>query len=97
MVQESVYLRYSSSMGHKLFLSLAAEKELKKLPKKDRARILESCILLEAGETNLDIKKLHQPLDGYRLRVGKFRLLYVLEGKGLIVVHAIKRRKDAYR
>jgi len=97
MVQGLVCRHYVKSMGRKLFLSRAAEKDLIKLPKKDIVRILESCTLLENGETNLNIKKLHLPLDGFCLRVGNYRVLYVHEDKELIVVHAIKPRKEAYR
>jgi mRNA interferase RelE/StbE len=46
---------------------------------------------------NLDIQKL-QGRDGWRLRVGDWRVLYQIEGKRLvIVVLAVKPRGGAYK
>jgi mRNA interferase RelE/StbE len=84
-------------MARKLSFTRSAEKDLTKLPKRDARVVLEHCEALEAGETTLDIKKLHLPLSGYRLRVGRYRVLYVYEGNDTITVHAITHRKDAYR
>lgn len=84
-------------MGRKLSFTRAAEKDLAKLPKKDIKSILDACSALEVSEANLNIKKLHPPLHGFRLRVGRYRVLYVIEGSDTITVHAIKQRKDAYK
>ena len=42
-----------------------------------------------------DVKKLSARSHEYRLRVGSFRVLFMLEGD-LIVVYAVKDRKQAY-
>ena len=84
-------------MARKLTFAKSVEKELSKLPKKDISAVLVSCVALEAEETSRNIKKLHPPLNGYPLRVGRIRVLYILEASGDIVVYAVKRRKDAYK
>ncbi len=52
---------------------------------------------LEALQTDLagDVKKLSARTHEYRLRIGSFRVLFVLEGD-LISVYAVKDRKEAY-
>ena len=84
-------------MVYKLSFTRHAEKDIAKLPKKNVATILEHCISLESGKASLDTKKLHSPLNGFRMRVGNYRVLYVYEGKNCITVHAIRHRKDAYK
>jgi mRNA interferase RelE/StbE len=42
-----------------------------------------------------DVKKLAAKVPKYRLRVGPFRVLFTLE-KDLIVVYAVKDRREAY-
>jgi mRNA interferase RelE/StbE len=68
---------------------------LRALPKEQRRRIGQK---LDALQTDLvgDVKKLAGQEGKYRLRVGSFRVLFTLE-KDLILVHAVKDRKDAYR
>ena len=43
-----------------------------------------------------DIKKLTNFTPEYRLRVGKYRILFILDGD-VIRIHQIKHRKDAYK
>jgi mRNA-degrading endonuclease RelE of RelBE toxin-antitoxin system len=83
-------------MAFRLSFTRTAEKELEKLPKKTAHAVLEQCAVLEQGKQITDTKKLHPPLNGWRLRVGRYRILYVLD-KTTITVYAIRHRKDAYR
>lgn len=84
-------------MVYKILFTHSAEKELTKLPKKDAEAVLAHCLELEAGATRLDVKKLHPPLNGYRMWVGNYRVLYVHETESQITVHAIRHRKNAYQ
>jgi mRNA interferase RelE/StbE len=45
-----------------------------------------------------NIKKLKEELsDFWRYRVGKFRIFYSVEpGEGLVIIHDVQDRKDAY-
>jgi mRNA interferase RelE/StbE len=97
MAREPALLPFVNGMAYKLSFTRRAEKELAKLPKTDIVAILEHCALLETDDRSVDIKKLHPPLSGYRMRVGQYRVLYVYEDSTHITVHAIKHRKDAYR
>jgi len=76
-----------------------ALKELNKLDLHSRDRILEALIVLrDYGFTSrLDIKKLRGYKNHYRIRVGKYRILFELEKPRKIIVHAILPRKEAYK
>jgi len=45
---------------------------------------------------SLDIKRLHVPLYGYRLRLGDYRMLFDVIGD-TVWIFTIKHRKDAYK
>lgn len=67
-------------------------KFLKKLPAKTRNRIIDAIAQLpKAG----DIKKL-KGLDGYRLRVGDYRVIFNHEG-GVFIIYKIDNRGQAYK
>jgi len=73
-----------------------AIKELSKLQKKSKDKIIEKLKLLEKGFSPLlDIKKLKGYQNHYRLRVGKFRILFFLENLK-IVVYKIGKRESVY-
>ena len=76
-----------------------ALKELNKLDPYTRNRILEALIILrDYGFTSrLDIKKLRGYKNHYRIRVGKYRILFELEKPRKIIVYAILPRKEAYK
>jgi mRNA interferase RelE/StbE len=82
-------------MRYRLEISDEALAQLRTLPKDQRQRIGQR---LDALQTDLqgDVKKLSGQEGKHRLRVGSIRVLFTLE-KGLIFVHVVKDRKDAYR
>lgn len=84
-------------MVYKVVLLSTAEKMLRDLPKKTRRRIGDALkSLVEYPSPSAKIEKLKKPQVGYRRRVGDYRILIDM-GDGVIFVHDIKDRKDAYR
>lgn len=81
-------------MRYRLEIKDQAREQLRALPKEQRRNI---GWRLDALQTDLagDVKKLSARSHEYRLRVGSFRVLFMLEGD-LIVVYAVKDRKEAY-
>lgn len=79
---------------YRLALSQEAREQLRELPKDRRRQIGARLTLLQANLTG-DVKKLNAVENKYRLRVGKYRVFFRLEG-GLIAVYSVKDRKDAY-
>jgi mRNA interferase RelE/StbE len=89
-------------MTYSIELTLAVEKTLLKLAKKDRALMLriDRAILSLADDPNpLNSKLLVGDVANlYRLRVGDYRIIYQVDGGQLVVlvVH-VGHRKDVYR
>jgi len=76
-----------------------ALRELNKLDSDSRSKVLEALIILrDYGFTSrLDIKKLRGYKSHYRIKVGKYRILFELEKPRKIIVYAILPRKKAYK
>ncbi|QTA87471.1 type II toxin-antitoxin system RelE family toxin [Desulfonema magnum] len=81
-------------MKYSIELKKRAIKDLKNIPKSDILRIVEK---LKHLENNLsgNVKQLTNFTPEYRLRVGKWRVLFEIE-KTTVVVYRIKHRRDAY-
>ncbi len=84
-------------MVYKVNLSKKAKKQFSVLPKAVQVRMAHA--LREIGSFPDSIAKsyaLQKPLTGYKRRVGKYRILFDVEGKD-IVVRYIGLRADAYK
>ena len=80
-------------MRYRLEIKEEARQQLRALDKEHRRNI---GWRLDALQTDLagDVKKLSARTHEYRLRVGSFRVLFLLE-RDLISVYAVKDRKEA--
>ena len=83
-----------SFVHYRIEISEKALKQLRALPKEMRRNIGQR---LETMRDDLrgDVLKLRDKGNRYRLRVGTFRVLFVLAGD-VIEVYAVKDRKEAY-
>ena len=83
---------------YRVFLEKKAFRRLEKLGKDTRSRIIEALRILrdEGFSKRLDIKKLRGYRRQYRLRTGKYRILFELRPERTIVVYAILPRKVSY-
>ena len=72
-----------------------AIKDLKKIDKLQAKKILTSISKLENYPNISNIKKLTNHNPAYRLRIGKYRVLFDVEDD-IITVSRIKHRKEAY-
>jgi len=81
-----------------VFLEKKAVKQLEKLSEDTRSRIVEALHTLrdEGFSRRLDIAKLRGYKTQYRLRIGKYRILFELRPEKTIVVYAVLPRKVAY-
>ena len=73
-----------------------ALKDLKSLPDQQRAQIIAKIDLLQDNLAG-DVKKLKDFTPEYRLRVGRYRVLFEMESDNVIMVYRVIHRKDAYR
>jgi mRNA-degrading endonuclease RelE of RelBE toxin-antitoxin system len=83
-----------SFVHYRIEISEKALEQLRALPKEMRRNIGQR---LETMRDDLrgDVLKLRDKGNRYRLRVGTFRVLFVLAGD-VIQVYAVKDRKEAY-
>lgn len=88
-------------MAFAVLVSPAAERDLARLPARDRERVLGGLGCLARDPFRLrpgcDIRKL-KGFDppAYALRVGDYRILYAVTG-GSVRVTSVRRRESAYR
>lgn len=81
-------------MKYQIGFKPGALKDLKLINKKDSYKIIEKIEDMQYGLSG-DIKKLTNFTPEYRLRVGKYRVLFEVE-EGKVIIYRIKHRKDAY-
>lgn len=84
-------------MTFKIFLEKTAKRQIEKLDKEIMRRILESLRELEKGfSARLDIKKLKGYDNHYRIRVGNYRIMFVIES-GTVYIYDVSIRGNAYK
>ena len=75
----------------------SAEKEMDALPEKVFRRVTDAILRLETDPRPTGCKKL-RGIDQYRLRVGPYRILYLVDdGEGLVHIVAVGHRREVYR
>jgi len=80
-------------MAWNLQITGPAQKEFRKLPAKDQARVKEALLAMQQDPFSGDIKRLKGQAAAWRRRVGNYRIVYDLHvEEHLIVVAGILRR-----
>lgn len=77
-------------MTYKIVIERKAQKETEKNPVKYRSQIDEIIISLSSNPRPFGSKKLTEK-EGYRIRVGNYRILYAVDDKAKVIV--IYRKK----
>ena len=84
--------------SYKIEVSATAEKQLRKLGKENRQRIIEAISSLAKTPRPKGCRKLKGFEDVYRIRVGTYRLIYNIDDKQiLIIIIKVGHRKHVYR
>ncbi len=83
----------------RVLLKPSAAKEIEAVDqKKDRQRIVASILALADEPRPNDSEKLADQIDRYRVRVGRYRVVYSISDDELVVlVVRVADRKDVYR
>jgi len=83
---------------YKVEVSATAEKQLRKIPRPDQARVVDAVVKLAENPCPRGCRKLAGYEDVYRIRVGIYRVIYSVDRlQIIIVVFKIGHRKDIYR
>ena len=82
---------------YRIEIKKSAVKELSQIPKKDLVKIVKNINSLADNPRPRGSKKLSRE-EKYRIRYGKYRILYLIEDD-LLIIYVIKvaHRKDIYR
>ncbi len=71
---------------HSIEISRTAEKQLKKLKRVDQRRVVNAIVALAADPRPPGSRKLAGYDDVFRIRVGRYRVLYSVSGKKLVII-----------
>jgi len=83
---------------YRVEVSATAERQLRKLPRPDQIRVVRVMQGLSVDPRPPGRRKLSGYDDVFRVRVGRYRVLYSLEDRRLvIIVLKVGDRKDVYR
>jgi len=89
-------------MLYHISVTRKAEKQLVKIPNEHRIRIFAAIRLLGDSETWRDVRRLVNHKYGYRLRVGRYRILFDatddlnIEINEIIIEEVVKRDERTY-
>lgn len=84
-------------MSYTVRLEKKVSGQIEKRPKKTVAQVVRALEELEGDPRRIGVKKL-VGRDGYRYRVGDYRILYLIDDLHReVIIYAILHRKDVYR
>ena len=84
-------------MNWRIDISRDARKELAVLPQQVQVRVSKAILALENNPFPHGAKKLKNR-DGWRIRIGDYRVLYLVDGKARnVVIGNIGHRREIYR
>lgn len=84
--------------SYEIEISSSAERQLRKLPRKEQERIVQAILPLAQEPLPRGSRKLSGYEDVFRIRVGRYRILYSVSGKKLvIIILKIGHRREVYR
>lgn len=76
----------------------STKKDLRKIPEGDVLEILQAVQALAGNPLPIGSTKLIGTVDVHRIRVGKYRVIYEVQGNELVIeVIRVGHRKDVYR
>ena len=79
-------------------ISRTAEKQLRRLPRTEQVRVARAMLALTDNPFPRGARKLSGYDDVFRLRTGRYRILYSISERALvIVVLKVGHRRDVYR
>lgn len=83
---------------YSLEVSATAERQIRRLQRSDQIRVLRAIQALAADPRPPGCRKLAGHEDVFRIRVGRYRVLYsVADGRLIVIVLKVGDRKDVYR
>ncbi|MCE6989050.1 type II toxin-antitoxin system RelE/ParE family toxin [Dyadobacter sp. CY323] len=83
--------------SYKIVITNSAQKEIRDLQKADAQRVVSAISSLSITHRPSGCKKLIASKNTYRIRIGNYRVLYLIEDSIRIVeISGVKHRREAY-
>lgn len=83
---------------YKLKIKSSAEKDLRGLPRSLFLRINQQVLALRSEPGPDGVRKLRGAVEGWRIRVGDYRIVYQIDDSAeTVTVVRVKHRRDVYR
>ncbi len=83
--------------SYRVLVTAGAERELRNLPERERRRVTAGMLALADNPRPPGCQKL-SGMEGYRLRVGRYRILYVVDdAPRTVTIYEIGHRREVYR
>ena len=84
-------------MKYTVEISAHSRKQIKRMPKTEKKKILDKIDSLSDDPRPFGYKKLYYYTDYFRVRVGNYRIIYTIsDGQLVVVVVEVTNRRDAY-
>jgi mRNA interferase RelE/StbE len=84
--------------SYEIEISGTAERQLRRLPPPDQLRVARAIVALGREPLPRGVRKLTGYEDVYRVRVGRYRVLYSIEeGRLVVIILKVGHRKEVYR
>lgn len=84
--------------SYRIEVSATAERQMKKLGREDQIRVVRAVQALANEPRPSGCRKLQGYDDVYRIRIGRYRALYSIDGRRIIItVLKVAHRRDVYR
>ena len=81
-------------MTYRILLETGVEKDTRRIPHRDRKRIDQVILALAPNPRPHNSKKLTEK-EGYRIRVGDYRILYMIDDENkVVVIYRVKIRSE---
>ncbi len=84
-------------MKYLVQISAEARKQIKRMPKSEKKKILDKIVSLSNNPRPFGYKKLHYYTEYFRVRVGNYRIIYTIsDQRYVVVIVEATDRRDAY-
>jgi mRNA interferase RelE/StbE len=81
-----------------LLIKRSAERDLRQLPRATFERVNKRILALRDDPRPHGVRKLAGALEGWRIRVGDYRILYQIDdGAQTVTIVRVKHRREVYR
>jgi mRNA interferase RelE/StbE len=86
------------SSGYHVEVETSAVKQIKRLQRHEQQRVMAEILALANNPRRAGCMKMSGSVDAYRIRVGVFRVVYVVDDSvGVVTVTRVGHRKEVYR